>query len=170
MSGRTGRAPERVRGGSAAPSGVVLRAARVQDCRRIWRWRNDEETRRASFDSSPIPFGRHERWFRESLGRQDRRIYVIVVDGQPAGVARLDLEGGQGIVSIHLAPAWRGRGVGPAALDALAELAFGALGLDRLVASVKPDNPASLATFEKAGFTRVGAAAGVTLMRSRRGS
>ena len=171
MSGRTGRARERPRVGSAAPGDVALRAARTEDCRRIWLWRNNEETRQASFDSSPIPFERHERWFRESLDRQDRKIYVILVDGRPAGVARLDLDGGQGIVSIHLAPECRGRGVGPAALEALAGLAFGPLALDRLVAAVKPDNLASLVAFETAGFTRATAGGGaplgsVTLMRS----
>jgi RimJ/RimL family protein N-acetyltransferase len=71
-------------------------------------------------------------------------------------------------VSIHLAPEYRGRGVGPAALERLAETAFGDLELGRLVARVKADNAASLAAFERAGFTRVVDGAAVTLALTRK--
>jgi RimJ/RimL family protein N-acetyltransferase len=72
-----------------------------------------------------------------------------------AGTARLDMVGREADVSIHLAREWRGRGVGSSALSALAESAFRELEIDRLLASVKPDNHASLAAFAKAGFVRV---------------
>jgi UDP-2,4-diacetamido-2,4,6-trideoxy-beta-L-altropyranose hydrolase len=149
------------------PASVTLRSAGPEDCRRIWLWRNDEETRRASFDSSAIPFETHARWFEASLGRPDRRIYVVEVDGTAAGMVRLDVEGRQAVVSINLAPEWRGRGVGPLALRGLAELAFALLGLQRLEASVKADNHASVAAFERAGFASSAHGATVTLHRSR---
>jgi RimJ/RimL family protein N-acetyltransferase len=149
------------------PAVVALRPAEPDDCRRVWLWRNDEETRRASFDSSLIPFETHERWFLESLRSRSMRIYIVVAGDRPSGVARLDLTGREASVSIHLAPECRGRGVGPAALRALADLAFGELGLDRLLASVKPDNHPSLSAFRKAGFAPSRLGATVTLARSR---
>ena len=132
---------------------VALRPAGPDDCRAVWRWRNEAGARRASFDSSPIPFATHERWFLDSLRRRHRKIYVVVAGDRPSGVARLDVTGRQATVSIHLAPEWRGRGVGPRALAALAEIAFSRLGLVRLVARIKADNSASLAAFRRAGFT-----------------
>ena len=149
------------------PSTVTLRPAEPDDCRRIWLWRNDEETRRASFDSAPIPFESHARWFEKSLGRADRKVYIVVAGGEDAGMVRLDLDGEEGTVSINLAPEWRGRGVGPLALRSLAELAFGALGMNRLLASVKADNRASLGAFEKAGFATSRQGVVVMLARSR---
>lgn len=146
---------------------VALRPARLADCARIWEWRNDPETRQASFDAAPIPLETHEAWFRASLGRADRRLYVILAEGRECGSARLDLAGGEAEVSIHLAPGYRGRGVGRAALERLAETAFGELGVGRLVARVKAGNAASLAAFERAGFTRVVDGAAVTLARAR---
>lgn len=146
---------------------VALRLARLEDCARIWEWRNDPETRRTSFDTAPIPFETHEAWFRASLRRADRKLYVILAEGRECGSARLDSAGGEAEVSIYLAPEYRGRGVGPAALERLAETAFGELELERLVARVKADNAASLAAFERAGFTRVADAAAVTLARAR---
>jgi RimJ/RimL family protein N-acetyltransferase len=121
----------------------------------VWLWRNDQETREASFNSAPIPWDVHERWFSDALHRGDRKLFVIVADKMLVGTARLDLVEREAVVSIHLAREWRGRGVGSSALDALAELAFGDLETDRLLASVKPENHASLAAFAKAGFNRV---------------
>jgi UDP-2,4-diacetamido-2,4,6-trideoxy-beta-L-altropyranose hydrolase len=138
---------------SVSPALVTLRPADVEDCRRVWLWRNDEETRRASFDSSSIPFEAHERWFAESLRNPDRKMYIVIAGDQPSGVIRLDIAGRQGTVNIHLAPQCRGHGLGAAALDALCALAFGKIGLRLLLAAVKPHNHSSLAAFGKAGFT-----------------
>jgi UDP-2,4-diacetamido-2,4,6-trideoxy-beta-L-altropyranose hydrolase len=156
---------------SAPPPVVVtLRPATAQDCRQVWLWRNDEETRRVSLDSAAIPLEAHERWFLDSLQSPSRRIYIVVAGDQPSGVARLDVDGGQGIVSIHLAPECRGRGVGPRALEALGEVAFGPLGLARLVAEIKADNAASLSAFVKAGFAPSRAGPVLHLVRVRRES
>jgi RimJ/RimL family protein N-acetyltransferase len=56
--------------------------------------------------------------------------------------------------------------VGPLALSALADVAFGPLRLRRLVASIKPDNQASLAAFVKAGFALVSEPHAVTAIRT----
>jgi RimJ/RimL family protein N-acetyltransferase len=146
---------------------VTLRPASAADCRQIWRWRNDAQTRRASLDPAPIPLATHERWFARSLESPARKLYVVVAGGRDAGVVRLDLDGGRASVSIHLAPERRGQGLGPAALAALADLAFGALGVDELVASVKRDNRASLSAFARAGFSVAATGAVVTLARAR---
>ncbi len=144
-------------------SDVPLRPAQAEDSRRVWAWRNDPETRQASVDSTPIPFPVHERWFRESLARHDRRVYIIVADEQASGVVRLDISGREAEVSIHLAPERRRRGMGTAALRVLAGLAFESLGLERLMALVKTENSASRKAFLAAGFRVAAEAAGQTL-------
>lgn len=157
--------PSSSTGAASAPS-VILRPATLGDSHRIWVWRNDPETRQASFESDPIPFEVHDAWFRESLVQDTRKLYVIVADGVESGVARLDLAGSEAEVSIHLAPESRYRGVGPAALHALADLAFGTLGVRRLTGLIKPDNQASLAAFSKAGFALVSGGDVVTAIRT----
>ena len=131
---------------------VTLRPARLDDSHKVWVWRNDPDTRRASLNSEIIPLPTHEVWFRESLSRPDRRMYIVVTDEAESGVVRLDLSGHEAEVSLHLDPQWRGRGVGKLALRALADEAFGAPGIEVLVARVKADNAASLAAFRAAGF------------------
>jgi len=122
----------------------------------------------ASLDSAPIPFEVHERWFARSLERADRKLWVVEVDGQGVGVARLDLDGRTATVSIHLAPESRGRGIGPDALRALETLARD-LGISRLLAAVKADNGASLRAFRKAGFEGPVAAPVATLVKAVHG-
>ena len=154
---------------------VRLRPARAADCRPIWLWRNDEETRQQSVDSSVIPYEVHERWFAEALASDRRKLYVVlvespnacVVEREAAGVVRLDLDGPRATVSIHLAPGRRGRGLGTAALRALTDLAFGQLAVDELVAAVKQDNRASLGAFAKVGFAVAETGAVMTLRRCR---
>ena len=160
--------PDSVSKATGAGSAVVsLRPAVADDCRQVWSWRNDETTRAASFDSAPIGFETHRRWFDESLQRPDRHLFIVLADGYAAGVVRLDVAATAGMVSIYLALAWRGRGVGPSALAALERIAFGPLGLERMEARVKADNVASLAAFRKAGFVAVAAKPLVSLVKVR---
>ena len=133
-------------------SRLRLRAASGTDGEMLWRWRNDPETRSASFDGGVVPLDRHLAWLAATLARGDRRLYVVERDGVAVGTARLDLDGGMAEVSITVAPEARGQGVGTAALEALAAEAFGPLGLARLVARVKSQNRASRVAFERAGF------------------
>ena len=143
---------------------VWLREATLEDSERVWRWRNDAETRRGSFDERDIPFDEHREWFEATIQRRDRRMYVVLAGGAEAGVVRLDFEGSRAIVSINIAPEWRGKGIGKAALGALAERAFAGLGLGQLVARVKADNLGSRKAFEDAGFRIVQGGDALTLI------
>lgn len=136
----------------SAPA-VRLRPALASDAITLWRWRNDPQTRAASFSGVTVELAEHERWLRETLGRTDRRLYVAHAEGRDVATARLDVQGAEAVVSLTVAPEWRGRGIGTRVLRALVAEAFGAPGLRRLVARVKPDNAASRAAFERAGFT-----------------
>jgi len=169
VGSRVSARPDSVGKAEGAGSALVsLRRAVADDCRLVWLWRNEETTRGASFDSAPIAFETHRRWFDDSLQRPDRHLFIVLADGHETGVVRLDVAEAAGTVSIHLAPAWRGRGVGPSALAALERIAFGALGLARMEARVKADNAASLAAFRKAGFVAVVAKPPVSLVKVRR--
>lgn len=170
---RGARAPGSSRNAAAARAerdrairpAVALRAATAEDCRAVWLWRNDVETRRASFDSSFIEYETHRRWFLESLERPERKIYIVLEDGEACGVVRLDVTARQATVSIFLDRRRQGHGLGPRALDAVADVAGRDLHLNCLLALIKPDNDASLAAFKRAGFTPSPTAPAVTMVR-----
>lgn len=134
---------------------LAFRPATLADAETIWRWRNDPDTRRSSFDEREIPLAEHRTWFPATLGRPDRRFYIIVLEGTDVGMIRLDRQGTDAIVNVNLAPEWRGRGVGRLALRTLVESAFAEPGLRRLVARMKRLNVGSRRAFEAAGFQLV---------------
>ena len=154
--------------GLEPPGHVRLRGALAADCERVWVWRNDPETRAASLDQDEIPWEVHERWFGETLGRTDRRLYIVVADGHDTGAVRLDVVDGEATVHIHLAPEARYRGIGTAALRAVVGEAFDGLGLTRILGVIRPDNQPSLAAFAKAGFALVPDGNVVTAVKSTR--
>lgn len=145
-----------------------LRPATRADRDLLWRWRNDPDTRRASFDAEEIPRERHARWLEDTLARADRRLYVAVLDGTDVATARLDIAGREAEVSLTVAPEQRGRGVGAQVLEALAREAAAGLAIFRLIARVRPENAASRRAFERAGFHLVEAGESLTLARAQR--
>jgi RimJ/RimL family protein N-acetyltransferase len=148
---------------------VALRPAGHADAELLWTWRNDPETRAASFESSPVSFDDHLRWLEQVLSRTDRRLYVAMLAGDAVGTARLDVDGDEALVSLTVAPSHRGRGLGVEMLGALAEEAFAVLRLRRLVARVRLSNARSRVVFERAGFVLVEEAGTLTFARERPG-
>ena len=132
---------------------LSLRPATPDDARRVWEWRNEEGTRRASFQSAVIPYEAHEAWFPRLLAKTDSRMFIADVDGVPAGVVRVDNLAAEPEISIALAPAARGRGYGSRAIDDACARVFRETAAPAIVALVRRDNPASASAFLRAGFT-----------------
>jgi ribosomal-protein-alanine N-acetyltransferase len=88
-----------------------------------------------------------------------------------AGLMCTDTGGVGGTELLYaLAPAWRGRGFATEAGDALLDVAFGALGLETVVAYTLPHNRGSRAVMERLGFVYDGEVehAGLTHVLYRR--
>src|SRR5690606_22792295 len=148
---------------------VAVRAARPDDSRSLWEWRNDPVSRENSHSSAEVPFRDHDAWFTHSLSSARRRIYIALDENEARiGMVSFDADAKRALVSINLAPDARGRG----ASHPLLEAALDAFHLDRpavveVIAEVKESNVASLRLFAAAGFGRVGSSDGVvTLSRS----
>ncbi|MFB7225265.1 GNAT family N-acetyltransferase [Streptomyces sp. NPDC056227] len=103
---------------------------------------------------------------------EDRDDFVVLLpDGTPIGHIALidqDMADGTAEVMIMLAPQWRGQGLGTDALDALLDLAFGELPLQRIEASTHTDNTACLTALASAGFVHEGTRRSACLHRGSR--
>jgi RimJ/RimL family protein N-acetyltransferase len=119
----------------------------------LLRWRNDPEVRRQSFRTDRARAAEHVAWLARVLADDRRRLFICEVDGTATGQARIDeLDAGLGEISVGLASAVRGRGVGRCLIALASERALTELGLKTLVARVKADNEASLRAFRAAGY------------------
>lgn len=135
---------------------ISLRPADRLDAQLLLDWSNEPATRAASFGRAPIAWDDHLRWLEATIASAARHLFVASQRAVPVGTARFDLDrDGDATVSLALDPAARGRGLAPQLLGALGAQARAA-GARRLVAYIAPDNVASVRSFERAGYVRVG--------------
>jgi UDP-2,4-diacetamido-2,4,6-trideoxy-beta-L-altropyranose hydrolase len=140
-----------------------LRPLRSGDRRLLWQWANDVEVRAASFSTDPISWETHTAWFDERLRASQssaaQNIILIAEDEEanPVGQIRFDARpDGDWEVDVSLAKSMRGRGLGSVLIESgLRELVVMG-GRTRVHALVKPENLASVRSFERAAFRNAG--------------
>ena len=154
--------PERTKDG--AP--LSLRPANADDGEAIFRWQTFPGARKHFRDPSLPTRDGHFAWLDRMLVDPRRHLEIVEVDGEPAGILRLDPhEDHRWEVSILISGEKHGQGIGPAALRALRRLVPD----DELVAEVKSDNVPSLRAFAAAGFvSKSSTLSDVTLVSPRR--
>jgi RimJ/RimL family protein N-acetyltransferase len=136
---------------------LSLRRAGVEDADLLRSWRNDPTTREASFSSREVSREEHARWLAEKLEDANCALFIVEDAGEPIGQVRLDrVDQDEAEVSIALASAARGKGIGREALRLAKSHAARSLGVKKLTARVKCSNSASLAAFRAAGFSPAG--------------
>lgn len=141
---------------------VRVRPATSEDADLLLAWANDETTRAMSFHSEPIDRPTHVAWLSSRLASEATRLSIGLLGPRPIGQVRLEREAdGDVEVSIAIAPEARGEGLARPLLRAAMAAAqrSPALGGGRYVARVRPENAASIALFESAGFRRVASGA-----------
>ena len=136
---------------------VRVRPATQDDAERVWRWRNDDAARQASFSDAMIPLADHLTWFTRALDDDSRLLLVGESDHGEVGYVRFDFSetACTTTVSIAVDPAHRGRGYASVLLRGGVALARQRWPAGEPVAFVKPDNRASRQAFESAGFVVV---------------
>jgi UDP-2,4-diacetamido-2,4,6-trideoxy-beta-L-altropyranose hydrolase len=133
---------------TAANGAVTLRPAMAEDADTILDWQREPDARRFARNAAVPTEAEHAAWMAGRLAAADRVTAIVELAGQPAGLLRLDPHG-QGLeVSILIAVAAQGRGVGRAALALARRLAPGR----DLWAEVLPGNDRSRALFRAAGY------------------
>jgi UDP-2,4-diacetamido-2,4,6-trideoxy-beta-L-altropyranose hydrolase len=136
---------------------LSLRLVRESDCRLLFEWADDPVARAASFHSAAISWEDHARWFAERLQDPHSVIYIgeNAVD-EPVGVVRFQIKGESAVLSVNVAPEFRGQGWGKELVALATRSLVRARSARRVDAFVKPDNQASVRLFEASGFRRAG--------------
>ena len=133
-----------------------LRAAREDDTRLLWDWANDPVVRESAFDERPIAWETHVEWFRRRLADEHAHIYIACApDGAPLGPVRFEGDNDVVEISISVSREFRGRGWGPALIDAGCRRLFADTAVSTIYARVKEVNGASRSAFHDAAFTQV---------------
>ena len=131
---------------------ISIRPARPDDSADIHLWRNDPQTREASVHTAEVPLSDHEAWLSQVLASSASLYMAEDHDGEPIGVVRFDPEGAAAEVSINLAPAFRGLGLGLPVLSGAIDEYERVEGHRPLLATIRTWNTASVRLFEAVGF------------------
>lgn len=133
---------------------LSLRPVKGSDRKLIFAWRNDESIRRNSFNTRKISWTEHQKYWDSRMLSKGKYSYMIIFGGKPSGVVRLDRKEGWAEIHLMVAPEYQGQGIGATAVQK-AKLLAPKLGIRKIIARVKPSNPASQAIFRKNGFEQV---------------
>lgn len=131
---------------------IDLRPATADDCRTFFTWANDTAVRAASFDSNPIEWETHQRWFAAKLHDPRCRLYVARYNDCDLGPVRFESTDEAAIISLSVAPAARGKDLAAALILRAVEQIFRDIPTTAVHAYIKPDNGPSLRAFQIAGF------------------
>jgi UDP-2,4-diacetamido-2,4,6-trideoxy-beta-L-altropyranose hydrolase len=127
-----------------------MKIATLQDSRFLFDLRNDPQTRAMSRSTDIVDWETHSRWLEKKLIAPKTRLYVAFVKGQPAGQFRVDASGE---TSIAIAAAFRGQGLSSRIIrEGCALYAAEFQPEHPLTAQIRPENQASLRSFQSAGF------------------
>jgi len=138
-------------------SPLSLRPVGLLDRELLWRWANDPAVRQSAFNTAPIAWEDHVRWFDQKLGDKNTVIFIVEQEaGDAVGQVRFQIRDHEAEISISVSAEFRGRGYGlymlRQALDAVAEVRD----LTRVNAYIKPENTVSRSLFDRAGFHETG--------------
>jgi UDP-2,4-diacetamido-2,4,6-trideoxy-beta-L-altropyranose hydrolase len=144
-----GKGTKRV-AGLLYPPALTFRSATLDDCDRIFAWRNELSVRSAALSEHLITYTEHKNWF-VSVLEDPNRLLLLAEDGSsPVAVIRLDCEGATAEISIYripLAPKVHGL-VREATMWVQTRCPW----IKTINARVKSSNQTSLAAFLSAGY------------------
>ncbi|TAE31645.1 MAG: GNAT family N-acetyltransferase [Cytophagales bacterium] len=137
------------------PFPLIYRPAQPADAQLFFEWANDPLTRQQSFNTNPVVWENHVAWFAKKI--VDPNVLMLVFDnqqGQPVGQVRLERLGPEVIIGISLDSAFRGQGLALVMIRAASEAYKTQFSHETLPihAYIRPDNRASIRSFEKAGY------------------
>ena len=115
-------------------------------------WFSDPETRR--WIATPTPTVDTCRDYIRTHHGEDVLLWAFEVNGQHAGNVKVErsADGSEATLGLLIAPVWRGRGVGAAAIRQAVQWCFEVWGVGRVRAGVHQFNTRSMRVFEKANF------------------
>jgi L-amino acid N-acyltransferase YncA len=142
-----------------------LRPAEAGDVGTVFAIRNLLEIVRWTESGREVTMEEHRNWFAARLQGGDTRLFVIEVEGTPAGALDLSRRGEEVVISIYLLSPLRGRGHGRRLIREACSTARQCWGPVTVVARILSDNEPSLHAFGAAGFLETGNEGRVMVMK-----
>lgn len=123
--------------------------ASEDNCELLYKWTNEEEVRKNSFNTDKINYEDHVKWFMGKLNSLEIFIYIFKKNEEPIGVMRLEkIDEESMLINFSIDCKYRGLGYATKLLK-LIKVQFEEY---ILVGKVKKDNIGSIKAFRKSGY------------------
>lgn len=130
-----------------------IRKAERRDLSFLYYLRNEPEVRAASWRVSIVDTDEHLDWFDKVIDDPNKILFILENNGVLVGQVRYDVDGEIAEVNVSVSNQHYGNGYASEGLSESAKLLFEDNPAIRIIfAHIKPDNLASIRTFEKAGY------------------
>lgn len=134
---------------------INIRKANENDLMLYFEWTNDEEVRKQSFNSEPIAFENHEKWFHKKIADANC-LMLIFEDAQQVPIGQVRFENNEeertSIIGISLDAYYRGKKLASKIVELAAVYFFKEHHNFTIQAYIKAENIGSIGAFSKAGF------------------
>ncbi|WP_225035915.1 UDP-2,4-diacetamido-2,4,6-trideoxy-beta-L-altropyranose hydrolase [Winogradskyella sp. SM1960] len=130
---------------------MSFKKACEKDLITVFNWSNDNLVRKNSFNSNPILLEDHKEWFLKKIKDKNTLFLIVLINGESAGVVRFEIGEEKTTIGILVDKKFRGQKMASAFLINAAKLYFSNHKLP-IFAYIKKDNPASIKSFERAGY------------------
>lgn len=138
---------------SITEADLRIRNLEADDINDLFSWRNHPDVRKNSFNTNPILWEEHEKWFKKKLAESDTAIYTVCCRDKKIGSIRFEDKGEAVKVNIMLNPDFLGKGFGSKIIRLGTEKFIKERQPDKSIhAEIKKDNVASIRAFQKAGY------------------
>lgn len=129
------------------------RNASLEDSKLLFQWANDPTTRSQSYNSEPIQFEDHVKWYSSKIADPDCDMFIFEINGEPVGQIRYQLVENEFVLGYSVDAEHRGKGLGTSILMRGSMTLKKERGNDiTIVGNVKHENVASVHAFRNAGY------------------
>ena len=130
---------------------MKFRKAIEADIKVLFDWANDLDVRQNALNSQLITWEGHEKWFQNRLESSTSEIFIFLIDEQPIGQVRFELERNQWLIDYSIDKLYRGKGLGKLMLK---EILSYFKTREPIIAFVKIENIVSTKIFISLDFVR----------------
>ncbi|MCF6349951.1 MAG: UDP-2,4-diacetamido-2,4,6-trideoxy-beta-L-altropyranose hydrolase [Flavobacteriaceae bacterium] len=117
----------------------------------VFNWSNDNLVRKNSYQSQPILLENHSKWFNQKMKNENTLFLIAIINNNPGGVVRFEIENTNAVIGILIDPKYRGQRLAIPFLIETAKIYFKTY-KKPIFATIKNSNIASIKSFKSAGY------------------
>lgn len=129
-----------------------LKQVEEEDCDLLFKWANNKEVRKNSFNNKEISYDEHIKWFKKMILSPNVFMYIMDNGSKPVGQVRIEVIENCGTISYSIDKEFRGQKLGALIIKLIEKKIEELYEVDEIIGYVKKDNEPSKKIFKNLGY------------------